>query len=196
MNRPFCAARWRKRREHRKTTLRQWIFFCFFSSKKKRDKRHGGRGRPTEKRRYSAHPIRNEKTDGSRMNRPFCAARWRDRREHGKTTLRQWIFFCFFSSKKKRDKRHGGRGRPTEKRRYSAHPIRNEKTDGSRMNRPFCAARWRDRREHGKTTFRQWIFFCFFSSKKKRRGNRSEKTNQPYTIFRRGKRFFVFERAP
>ena len=196
MNRPFCAARWRDRREHGKTTFRQRIFFCFFSSKKKRDKRHGGRGRPTEKRRYSAHPIRNEKTDGSRMNRPFCAARWRNRREHGKTTLRQWIFFCFFSSKKKRDKRHGGRGRPTEKRRYSVHPIRNEKTDGSRMNRPFCAARWRDRREHGKTTFRQWIFFCFFSSKKKRRGNCSEKMNPPYTIFRRGKRFFVFERAP
>ena len=126
MNRPFCAGRWRKRREHGKTTFRQWIFFCFFSSKKKRDKRHGGRGRPTEKRRYSAHPIRNEKTDGSRMNRPFCATRWRKRREHRKTTLRQWIFFCFFSSKKKRDKRHGGRGRPTEKRRFSAHDSKRK----------------------------------------------------------------------
>ena len=192
MNRPFCAARWRKRREHRKTTLRQWIFFCFFSSKKKRDKRHGGRGNPTEKRRFSAHPIRNEKTDGSRMNRPFCAARWRDRREHGKTTFRQRIFFCFFSSKKKRDKRHGGRGTPTEKRRYSAHPIRNEKTDGSCVNRPFCAARWRKRREHGKTTFRQRIFFCFFSSKKKRRGEPFRKNEPVLYNFQTREKIFCF----
>ena len=130
MNRPFCAARWRKRREHGKTTLRQWIFFCFFSSKKKRDKRHGGRGNPTEKRRFSANDS-ERKTDGSRMNRPFCAARWRKRRDHGKTTLRQRIFFCFFSSKKKRDKRHGGRGNPTEKRRFSAH-------DSERKNGRFA----------------------------------------------------------
>ena len=138
------------------------------------------------------HMIRNEKTDGSRMNRPFCAARWRDRREHGKTTFRQWIFFCFFSSKKKRDKRHGGRGRPTEKRRDSAHPIRNEKTDGSRMNRPFCAARWRKRREHGKTTLRQRIFFCFFSSKKKRRGELFRKNEPTLYNFQTREKIFCF----
>ncbi len=47
---------------------------------------------------------------------------------------------------------------------------KNGKTDGSYVNRPFCAARWRKRQEHRRKAAPQLIFFCFFSSKKKRRG--------------------------
>ena len=54
--------------------------------------------------------------------------------------------------------------------RFPACSARNEKTDGSYVNRPFCAASWRKRQEHRRKAAPQLIFFCFFSSKKKRRG--------------------------
>ena len=85
----------------------------------------------------------------------------------------------FFSSKKKRrgrflflkkrNKRHCGIDDQSEKRCFPARPAWNGKTDGSYVNRPFCAARWRKRQEHRRKAAPQLIFFCFFSSKKKRR---------------------------
>ena len=71
---------------------------------------------------------------------------------------------------KKRNKRRCGGGFLSEKRRFPAHPARNEKTDGSHTNRPFCIARWWERQQRRKKAVPQMIFFCFFSSKKKRRG--------------------------
>ena len=113
-NRPFCAARWRKRQEHRRKAAPQLIFFCFFSSKKKRrgrflflkkrNKRHCGAVDLSVNRCFPACPARNKKTDGSYVNRPFCAARWRKRQEHRRKAAPQLIFFCFFSSKKKRSR--------------------------------------------------------------------------------------------
>ena len=87
----------------------------------------------------------------------------------------------FFSSKKKRrggrflflkkrNKRHCGAVDLSVNRCFPARPARNKKTDGSHLNRPFCAARWRKRQEHRRKAAPQLIFFCFFSSKKKRRG--------------------------
>ncbi len=71
---------------------------------------------------------------------------------------------------KKRNKRHCGIDDQSEKRCFPARPARNKKTDGSYVNRPFCAASWRKRRAHRRKAAPQMIFFCFFSSKKKRRG--------------------------
>ncbi|MDY6081994.1 MAG: hypothetical protein SPI31_07305 [Eubacteriales bacterium] len=71
---------------------------------------------------------------------------------------------------KKRNKRHCGAVDLSEKRRSSARPAKNEKTDGSHTNRPFCAARWRKQQKQRRATVPHLIFFCFFSSKKKRRG--------------------------
>ena len=71
---------------------------------------------------------------------------------------------------KKRNKRHCGAVDLSVNRCFPACPARNKKTDGSHLNRPFCAARWRKRQEHRRKAAPQLIFFCFFSSKKKRRG--------------------------
>ena len=189
MNRPFCAARWRKRREHRKTTLRQWIFFCFFSSKKKRDKRHGGRGRPTEKRRFSAHD--SERKNGRFAYEPSilrstlaqAAGAWENN-----IPAKDFLLLLL-----RRNETKDTAGEVTLRRKGAfPHMIRNKKTDGSRMNRPFCAARWRDRREHGKTTFRQRIFFCFFSSKKKRRGELFRKNEPTLYNFQTREKIFCF----
>ena len=49
---------------------------------KKRNKRHCGIDDQSEKRCLPARPAWNGKTDGSYVNRPFCAARWRKRQEH------------------------------------------------------------------------------------------------------------------
>ena len=71
---------------------------------------------------------------------------------------------------KKRNKRHCGAVDLSVNRCFPARPARNKKTDGSHLNRPFCAARWRKWQEHRRKAAPQLIFFCFFSSKKKRRG--------------------------
>ncbi len=158
--------RWRKRQKNREATLPNLIFFCFFSSKKKRrgrflflkkrNKRHCGIVDQSEKRCFPARPARNEKTDGSHTNRPFCMPRWRKRQKNREATLPNLIFFCFFSSKKKRrgrflflkkrNKRHCGIVDQSEKRCFPARPARNEKTDGSHTNRPFCTACWQKQR--------------------------------------------------
>ena len=70
---------------------------------------------------------------------------------------------------KKRNKRHCGIVDLSEKRCVPAHSAWSIKTDGSHTNRPFCGAGWRKRQERRKEAQPQSIFFCFFSSKKKRR---------------------------
>ena len=174
-NRPFCVTRRRKQQKNREATLPNLIFFCFFSSKKKRrrpffllerkergrflflkkrNKRHCGIVDLSEKRCFPARPARNEKTDGSHTNRPFCMPRWRKRQKNREATLPNLIFFCFFSSKKKRrrtffllerkergrflflkkrNKRHCGIVDQSEKRCFPARPARNEKKRTVRM---------------------------------------------------------------
>ena len=65
---------------------------------KKRNKRHSGGGCLSEKRRFSRTSCtRNEKTDGSHTNRPFCAACWRKQQERRRKAVPQLIFFSSFS---------------------------------------------------------------------------------------------------
>ena len=88
------------------------------------------------------------------------------------STGERFLFFYRerFLFLKKRNKRHCGAVDLSVNRCFPACPARNKKTDGSYVNRPFCAARWRKRQEHRRKAAPQLIFFCFFSSKKKRRG--------------------------
>ena len=46
-----------------------------------------------------------EKTDGSYVNRPFCAARWRKRRKRRETTVPQMTFFCFLFFLERKERR-------------------------------------------------------------------------------------------
>ncbi len=71
---------------------------------------------------------------------------------------------------KKRNKRHCGAVDLSVNRCFPACPARNKKTDGSYVNRPFCAACWGNPQVGREATLPNLIFFCFFSSKKKRRG--------------------------
>ena len=84
---------------------------------------------------------------------------------------------------KKRNKRHCGIDGLSEKRCFPARPARNEKTDGSHTNRPFCGAGWRKQQKRRKEAQPQTIFFCFFSSKKKRRPLVASNAAFHYTIF-------------
>ena len=83
----------------------------------------------------------------SRASRPFFLLK----RKEG-------VRFLFL---KKRNKRHCGIVDLSEKRCFPARPARNEKTDGSHTNRPFCVTRWRKQREQRKKAAPQLTFFCF-----------------------------------
>ena len=56
-NRPFCAARWRKRQEHREVTVPQMIFFCVVGLHGKADTQ-ARRTRAKTRRRREAYPLR------------------------------------------------------------------------------------------------------------------------------------------
>ena len=90
----------------------------------------------------------------------------------------QLIFFCFYLEgrtisflEEKKQKTQRGRKLTWEKP-FSRVSCSKRKTGGSYVNRPFCAALWEKLRKNRRKTVPQMIFFCFFSSKKKRRGSR------------------------
>ena len=106
---------------------------------KKRNKRHCGIDDQSEKRCFPACSARNKKTDGSYVNCPFCAARWRKRQEHRRKAAPQLTFFCFlfFLERKGRPpisaavQWRGSRPRSPPYRRSRPHPQCNGPYDPS-----------------------------------------------------------------
>ena len=89
----------------------------FFSSKggrflflKKRNKRHCGIVDLSEKRCFPARPARNEKTDGSHTNRPFCGAGWRKQQKRRNKRCRKRFSFAWSVCTGKLARRRGGHG--------------------------------------------------------------------------------------
>ena len=89
---------------------------------KKRNKRHCGAVDLSVNRCFPACPARNKKTDGSYVNRPFCAARWRKRQEHRRKAAPQLIFFCVVGLHGKADTQ-ARRTRAETRRRREAYPL-------------------------------------------------------------------------
>ena len=101
---------------------------------------------------------------------------------------RKGVRFLFL---KKRNKRHCGGGCFSEKRCFSAHPVQNEKTDGSYVNRPFCVTRWGGTATATKKTFPQTTFFCFLFFLE-RKGRPQGKARAGRSCNRRAKTVYCF----
>ena len=101
---------------------------------------------------------------------------------------RKGVRFLFL---KKRNKRHCGGGCPSGERRFSAHPVQNEKTDGSYVNRPFCVTRWGGTATATKKTFPQSTFFCFLFFLE-RKGRPQGKARAGRSCNRRAKTVYCF----
>ena len=92
---------------------------------------------------------------------------------------------------KKRNKRHCGGGCPSGERRFSAYPVQNEKTDGSYVNRPFCAACRRKQQARRRKAFPQTSFFCFLFFLE-RKGRPQGKARAGRSCNRRAKTVYCF----
>ena len=138
-NRPFCMARWLKRQQCRIIAFPQMIFFCEVGLHGKAGAQ-ARRTRAETRRRREAYPcgIPTDDNAGCACVRPSEGLRFPRKPTVFSSRKKRRGRFLFL---KKRNKRHCGRGCLSEKRRYSARPACNEKTDGSHTNRPFCVTR-------------------------------------------------------